>query len=189
MTVMRECPNASGIVTCYGSSHIKANMKTQTLAWFIIRMNTIPPSSHCISPKYIKKISILVNLLQVFRRGTEVWTFSIYYHHHYCHIILRHTRTRRTVCQTSQKVNRVHFDTVPVTAYELYVSASLHLSNIHFTPSGSLDPLASSSLHCITKYSHFGSRRARDRALVTSRPHSYHWVCNETMDFPSESWH
>lgn len=76
---------------------------------------------------------------------------------------------------------------VPVTARELYLAAFLGLSNAHFTPSGSLDPLASSSLHCITKCSHFGSRRAHDRALVASRPHSHHWACNETMDFPSES--
>lgn len=54
---------------------------------------------------------------------------------------------------------------------------------------GGLDPLAFHSLHCITKCSHFGSRRARDRAPVASPPHSHHWACNETMDFLLESWH
>lgn len=52
-----------------------------------------------------------------------------------------------------------------------------------FIPSGSLDPLASSSLHCIANCSYFGSRRASDGALFTNQPHLYHWACNETMDF------
>lgn len=52
-----------------------------------------------------------------------------------------------------------------------------------FIPSGSLDPLASSSLRCIANCGYFGSRRASDGALGTTQPHSYHWACNETMDF------
>lgn len=52
------------------------------------------------------------------------------------------------------------------------------------SPSGSLDPLASSSsLRCIANCSYFGSRRAGDGALFTERPRLYRRACNETMDF------
>lgn len=62
-------------------------------------------------------------------------------------------------------------------------TAAAPVTRALFIPSGSLDPLASSSLHCITNCGYFGSRRAGDGALVTNQPHSYHWARNETMDF------
>lgn len=62
-------------------------------------------------------------------------------------------------------------------------AAAAPVARALFIPSGSLDPLASSSLHCVANCGYFGSRRASDGALVTTQPHSYHWACNETMDF------
>lgn len=62
-------------------------------------------------------------------------------------------------------------------------AAAAPVTRVLSIPGGGLDPRASSSLHCITKCGHFGSRRAGDGALVATRPHSYHWACNETMDF------
>lgn len=62
-------------------------------------------------------------------------------------------------------------------------TAAAPVTRALFILSGSLDPLASSSLHCIPNCGYFGSRRASDGALVTTQPHSYHWARNETMDF------
>lgn len=62
-------------------------------------------------------------------------------------------------------------------------TAAAPVAGALFIPAGSLDPLASSSLHCIANCSYFSSRRASDGALVATQPHSYHWARNETMDF------
>lgn len=117
-------------------------------------------------------------------RYIDVWPPALVSHR-----IARSLTRAETPWQRSLKPRSSTIAVVSVTEQELHPAASARLSNTHFTPSGSLDPLASSSLHCITKCSHFGSRRAHDRALVASRPHSHHWACNETMDFPSVSWH
>lgn len=62
-------------------------------------------------------------------------------------------------------------------------TAAAAIARALFIPGSSLDPLASSSLHCVANCGYFGSCRASDGAVVTTQPYSYHWACNETMDF------